>query len=120
MFTFRQHDGAFFGNGINVHGYSGFEEGKNNPDYQEHHDLGPIPRGFWTIEGPPFDTDSHGPVVVRLVPKEGTNTFDRSGFLIHGDSIIHPGMASKGCIILARVTRLAIWESGDRDLEVVE
>jgi hypothetical protein len=45
--------------------------------------------------------------------------FGRSGFLIHGDSIIRPGTASRGCIILAREIREQIAASGDADLEVV-
>jgi hypothetical protein len=53
------------------------------------------------------------------MPDRGTETFGRSEFRIHGDSIAHPGMASHGCIILPRAVRDAIWRSGDRALEVV-
>lgn len=100
-------------------GYSGAGVGKNNPAMQAIHDTGPIPCGMWEITGPPFDTTEHGPDVLRLNPAPGTNTFGRSGFLVHGDSILHPGMASEGCIIMPHDIRLKIWASGDYDLQVI-
>jgi hypothetical protein len=33
-------------------GYSGAAEGKNNPDAQEQHNVGPIPCGGYTINAP--------------------------------------------------------------------
>lgn len=120
MFIYKQSTGLLSGNGLQFTGYSGFKEGKNNPSLQDRPSVGPIPQGRWIIQGPPFDTSTHGPFVMRLLPEEGTNTFGRSGFLIHGDSIIHPGMASLGCIILPRTIREAVWHSEDRDLIVIE
>lgn len=99
-------------------GYSGHSEGRNNPDLEAQARVGPIPAGRWLIEGPPIDTASHGPYVLRLEPADGTNALGRSGFLMHGDSIEHPGDASLGCIIMPRATRQQVWESGDRDLFV--
>ena len=99
-------------------GYSGHGEGKNRPEFQEIADVGPIPVGSWTITGPPQDTPSHGPCVLRLTPSAETDTYGRSGFLLHGDSVVDPGAASMGCIVLPRPVREAIWESGDRDLTV--
>lgn len=99
-------------------GYSGFGAGKNNPAMQAVADTGPIPVGQWEI-GPPHDTPSHGPYVMALTPSAGTNTFGRSGFLIHGDSIAAPGTASHGCIILGRALREKIWQSGDHQIQVV-
>lgn len=91
-------------------GYSGATGiTKNNPDYQDIHDEGPIPQGFWQIQGPPIDTSSHGPFVLHLFPETNTNTFGRSGFLIHGDSVRAPGNASQGCVILPLSVRQAIW-----------
>ena len=46
-------------------------------------------------------------------------THGRSGLLMHGDSKEHPGSASHGCVILPRSVREEVWQSGDRDLEVV-
>jgi hypothetical protein len=99
-------------------GYSGFGAGKNNPLAQHLPDLGPIPCGYWTISGPPFDSPEHGPYCLRLDPRKGTETFGRSGFLIHGDSKTHPGEASNGCLIADHVTRMRIYQSGDRVLLV--
>ena len=66
-----------------------------------------------------FRSAEHGPYVLTLTPAPTTNTFGRSGFLMHGDSIIAPGTASKGCIIMPHDAREQVWNSGDRDLEVV-
>ncbi len=101
-------------------GYSGSGPGKNNPAMQEVHNVGPIPRGEWTITGPPVDTKAHGPYVLKLNPAPETETFGRSGFLIHGDSKEHPGTASQGCIVVSRAVREKVWTSGDKDLKVVE
>ena len=100
------------------YGYSGAGEGKNNPAMQTIHNVGPIPVGDYTI-GEPCDTMTHGPYVLRLTATEDNNMCGRSGFLIHGDSVVSPGTASEGCIILSRDIRTKIWESGDRQLEVV-
>jgi hypothetical protein len=100
-------------------GYSGANAGKNNPEMETVHNVGPIPRGNWTISGPPIDTQDHGPYVLALKPTANTNTFGRSGFLMHGESIESPGCASQGCVILPRAVREQVWKSGDRDLEVV-
>src|SRR5579883_1483500 len=85
-----------------AHGYSGASDGKNNPEMQDVHNVGPIPQGDWTITGPPVDTKTHGPYVLKLTPAIETETFGRSGFLMHGDSKEHPGTASQGCIIMSR------------------
>ncbi len=102
-------------------GYSGTGEGKNNPAMQQIHDVGPIPRGFWHIGDPECVEviGPHGPFVLPLTPADGTETFGRSGFLIHGDSIQHSGSASHGCIILNRHVREAMAASHDQLLKVV-
>lgn len=99
-------------------GYSGKGEGKNNPEMQEVHEVGPIPVGEYTI-GEPFHSATHGPFCLPLTPDSSNQMFGRSSFLIHGDSIQHPGEASKGCIILPRFVREAIHGSGERRLRVV-
>ena len=101
-------------------GYSGAEPlGKNNPDAQDIPCVGPIPQGNYTITGPPENTTSHGPFVLQLVPDPANEMFGRSGFLMHGDSIEHPGQASEGCIIMPFNVRQRVWNSSDRDLIVV-
>jgi len=120
MWTYVQKTGELLQDGSHVeNGYSGLDQGKNNPSLQAVHDLGPIPTGDWTITGPPFNSPDHGPFVLHLVPANGTNTFGRAGFLMHGDSSEHPGEASKGCIIMPRTIREKVWASGDTELTVV-
>ena len=118
--TYAQKTGELQQDGKQVaNGYSGAGEGKNNPDMQSVRNVGPIPQGDWTITGPPANTPEHGPYVLRLTPKDQTETFGRSGFLMHGDSKSAPGAASHGCIIMPRTVREQVWNSGDRDLQVV-
>lgn len=100
-------------------GYSGAGEGKNNSEMQSVRNVGPIPQGDWMIAGPPVSTPEHGPYVLRLTPKDETETFGRSGFLMHGDSKSAPGSASHGCVIMPRTVREQVWDSGDRDFQVV-
>ena len=120
MWTYAQASGQLLQNGQLVGtGYSGYDNGKNNPSMQAVENMGPIPQGDWTIVGPPVNTSTHGPYVLTLQPAQGTNTFGRSGFLMHGDSIEAPGCASHGCVIMPRAVREQVWNSGDTDLEVV-
>lgn len=118
--TYCQRTGELHQDGKHVGtGYSGAGEGKNNPSLEHVANVGPVPCGNWIIAGPPLDTHEHGPYVLRLNPEPNTETHGRSGFLIHGDSKRSPGTASQGCIILPRVLREQMWESGDRELEVI-
>lgn len=121
MWRYTQSTGALDHDGVPVGvGYSGHGPGVNNPVLQAVHDVGPIPCGLWHI-GAPIDTTTHGPFVLPLTPMEGTETFGRSGFLMHGDEVAHAGeqLASLGCIILARAIREQVAASGDDVLEVV-
>jgi len=99
-------------------GYAGKGEGKNNPDMQYVIKVGPLPVGRYTI-GRPYDTNTHGPFVLRLTPHPDNEMHGRAGFLIHADAIRFPGEASEGCIILSRKARGIIADSGDNELEVV-
>lgn len=128
MWVYRQQTGELFRDGLLVaKGYSGADDDnvdqpddhKNNPAEQEWRSVGPIPRGKWLIEGPPFTSERTGPYVLRLSPNPDTDTFGRGDFEIHGDSKRAPGTASRGCIVLPRPTREAIWASGDHTLLVV-
>ncbi len=112
------HDGSFVGSGYSGHN-DGVTNGINNPDTEQIHDIGPIPRGNYTIQ--PFfdDPGGKGPIVAHLLPVAGTDDFGRSGFMIHGDNSEANHSASHGCIILARPFRQQIQASGDTDLEVV-
>ena len=99
-------------------GYSGAGDGKNNPDMQDVPNVGPLPVGNYTI-GEPSDTKTHGPYVLHLTPDPANEMYGRSGFLIHGDSVVEPGTASEGCLVFSRAIRARIWQSGDTELEVV-
>jgi len=107
-----------YGGAIVGRGYSGRGECKNNSAKQSVPMEGPIPCGTYTI-GDVFDSESHGPVAMRLTPDPSNEMFGRSGFLIHGDSVKAPGTASEGCIIMSRPVRLAVAASPERVLQVI-
>jgi hypothetical protein len=121
MFTYKQSTGQLTLNGQPFgKGYSGMQGvGYDNPAEQFVKDVGPIPEGFYTIEGPPFNTTEHGPFVMRLTPDAANDMEGRSGLLCHGDSVVHPGAASEGCVVMPRLVREAMWSSGDRRLQVI-
>ena len=97
--------------------YSGRGPGLNNPSMENDKDIGPIPRGSYTI-GTEYTHPTEGPIVMNLEPDEGTETFGRSGFHIHGDNPQQNHSASLGCIIAPRFARQLISTSTDRILEV--
>lgn len=120
MWTWRISDGELVSpeaSPVVTRGYSGAGIGKNNPNYCSVHNVGPIPPGKYAINEP-VDTLTHGPYVLPLSPAQSNEMFGRSGFLMHGDSVIHPGQASLGCVVVPRSTREAVWQSGDRELVV--
>ena len=119
MWTFEQATGFLFHDGVEIgKGYAGHGTGVDNPSLQNVADVGPLPSGFYTI-GPAFTDPEKGPLVMHLVPDAGNQMFGRSGFLIHGDSISHPGCASEGCIVIDHDTRSKVARSPDRRLQVV-
>lgn len=119
MWTYEQSTGRLLHDNERIAiGYSGAEDGKNNPALQDQHNVGPIPVGNYSI-GAPVDTVTHGPYVLPLTPDAGNEMFGRAGFLMHGDSVVHPGTASQGCIIMPRMVREQVWNSGDNGLTVV-
>src|SRR5450755_2460166 len=74
-------------------GYSGSGAGKDNPQMEGVPEVGPIPAGTYRIGMAYDDTkrkNGKGPVVMRLTP-QNHNAHGRTNFLIHGDSIEHPG-----------------------------
>jgi hypothetical protein len=106
-------------NGLIVgEGYSGKGNCKDDATACELHNLGPIPPGIYSM-GEPEDTVTHGPFVIPLTPSPENTMYGRSGFLMHGDSIIAPGTASDGCIIMSRTTRERAAQEGDHLLKVV-
>lgn len=147
--TYEQSTGLWkSGDGLRILArcYSGAGEGKNNPDKQSVHDVGPIPTGWYTLGEPKFtkpgETSPHGPYVIPLTPDPGNDMDgdptqdlpDRGGFLAHGDNQHAPGTASKGCIVplsgrvdgtmmlYGRMLREALWaysQKENRRLQVV-
>jgi len=125
--TYSQSSGRWYdGIGVIVGiGYSGGNcgndpEGMNNPEMQELACVGPLPCGVYTL-GTPYDHLKCGPYFIPLTPDPANEMFGRGGFGVHGDLVSAPGQhkASDGCVILALDVRIAIWNSGDRDLTVI-
>jgi hypothetical protein len=118
MWTFDQSAGTMTRAGTTFHGYAGHEAGKNNPALQDAKGIGPLPRGTYRMTGI-GNSPNTGPNTITLVQTSG-DTCGRGDFRIHGDSLAHPGAASHGCVVLPPAARIAIWNSGDHLLEVVE
>lgn len=122
MWSYKQSTGELFRTGSPVTtpvavGHAGVGTGKNNPDLQCVQDIGPIPRGDWTISALTDTPSLKG--ALPLTPKTGTDVCGRKDFFIHGDSVAQPGWASQGCIILPKEVRELIAASGDLHLRVV-
>jgi RHS repeat-associated protein len=101
-------------------GYSGHGAGVNNPAAEDQQDVGPIPRGEYSI-GPqqPIGAGGRLPAAMAVTPARGNNMHGRSNFAIHGDNRRGDRSASEGCIILPRPVRNEIGNSGDNCLRVV-
>lgn len=105
MHTFEQVSGNYsLDADLWAKGYAGHGAGKNNPTAQNVPFVGPIPVGRWKI-GKPFHHPELGELTFPLVPLEGTQTFGRMLFRIHGDNPEHIGASSDGCIVLPRDVR---------------
>lgn len=129
MFQFYQSTGKFmrreYAPPINTvcfegEGYSGHGEGRNNPEMETVHDLGPIPRGLWRI-GDPVNHPRMGPLTFPLIPI-GHDAHGRTGFFIHGNNAAND--ASHGCPILDHEIREHViapnlWTEEDRRLIVL-
>lgn len=121
MWTYVQSSGALVDpdGKIVTYGYSGTPGYANHPEFQNVEDKGPIPRGLYdALE--PHDSPDHGPYAMHLVADLDNEMFGRGQFLMHGDSVTHPGTASKGCMIIPRFARERFWESGDHRIGVVK
>lgn len=98
-------------------GYAGRGDGKNNTAMEGVRNIGPLPRGLYSM-GLAYTDPHRGPVCIPLLPDALNDMKGRSGFLIHADSIADPGNASEGCIIFSLPTRKLLAESKDRWLVV--
>ena len=116
LFAYEQKTGIMKREGSYIWtGYSGHGVGTNNVEFENVHDVGPIPRGAYVF-GKPEDHPKLGPYAVPIIPKPGTNTFGRSGFYLHGDDAEHD--ASLGCIVKSPRPAREIVHEGD-ELTVV-
>lgn len=102
---------------IATNGYSGIDQGRNNPAQEMVRDVGPTPRGQYRIAAP-RNSAAVGPHAMDLTPV-AHNAHGRNAFMIHGDSRENPGRASQGCIILPPNARTQISNSRDAVLNVV-
>ncbi|MCD4652327.1 DUF2778 domain-containing protein [bacterium] len=100
-------------------GYSGHGEGLNNSDMEDVRDVGPIPRGSYTIGAARNDLGGLGPTVMNLDANEGTDTHGRDLFRVHGDNGNNDQSASEGCIVLGPAARQEISNSGDNQIVIV-
>lgn len=115
---YRIGGGQFFLNGEpRWKGYSGYPPYVNDVSAVQKKGLGPIPPGQYSI-GEPYQSPNVGPFTMALEAMPGTETFGRGDFRIHGDSSVHPGAASHGCIILPRKDREALYATGEKILTV--
>ena len=120
MWTYQQSTGKLSHNGDLVGmGYSGHGAGVNNGALESDAGIGPIPRGLWII-GPFYDDPHLGPCVAHLDPVSPDDAHGRTLFRIHGDNAEGNESASRGCIIMNRLVRLAVKSSGDTSLQVIE
>lgn len=120
MWSYSQTTGKMLRDGADfATGYSGIGEGLNNPNMQQTPNIGPIPRGLWTI-GPSYKHPELGSLCMNLYPHTQTETFGRTVFRIHADSIENYGkkVASHGCLIFNKPERQKISDSQDRTLEI--
>jgi hypothetical protein len=117
MWKYVQENGQIFQNGKYIDtGYSGSGAGKNDPAKECERNVGPIPRGWYTIGQ---EISKPTPVTLPLSADDPNYCNPpRDGFLIHGDNT--SGTASTGCIVSKRTTRVTIRDSGDNRLQVVK
>lgn len=126
MFTYKQSTGELTKDGKAWgFGFAGNEAGLNNPAAESQHNIGPIPAGKYKMLQYFPNHLSVGMCAIALIPEQ-QDKYGRSGFFIHGstnltatglDKFLH---SSDGCIVIGDCTlRLAVWKSGDLELEVV-
>lgn len=120
MWTYKQSTGEILDASMVVvgRGWAGQREGKNNPLFESVPDIGPLPSGKYAI-GEPYLNPKTGPYTMDLIPNPSNTMFGRSVFRIHGAAFLHPEFSSEGCIIQIKPVRVAIWTSGDHDLQVI-
>ena len=74
---------------------------------------------FLKVLGHAYDHERLGPVTMNLIPNEGTNTFGRTLFRIHGGNANGYQNNSTGCPVVGPNGRQQVSESNDNQLMVV-
>lgn len=102
-------------------GYSGHGPGRNQPKLEAVHNVGPIPKGLYTIGKPqccaPVPPGPHGPYILPLTPN-GHDAHGRTGLLCHGNNSKND--ASLGCLIQSFPVRQRMGGSSSHDLLVLD
>ena len=121
MWTYSQTKGRMEHNGVYMWtAYSGFGIGKNNPIYEQVHNIGPLPKGLWRF-GAAINSSDLGPLAIPILPEPGTETYGRTDFYCHGEDAETPGCSSHGCVVKSPISaREMIANSGDNYLTVIE
>ena len=101
-------------------GWADNHAGKNNANMQDKPSLGPLPRGLYTICPWEAVHDHLGPMVAFLKPYPTNEMFGRGDFFMHGPARgTKYGQESKGCVVVPRVGRQKVKDTGATILEVV-
>jgi hypothetical protein len=119
MTTFDRPVGQISGPKFVGGAYSGAPGYVDDPSAEAIKKCGPIPAGDWIIGAMVADGGKLGPNVLPLTPAEGTATYGRGGFWIHGDNAEHDETGSEGCIVTGPTVRQAIDADPDRTLTVI-
>lgn len=125
MWTYSQSTGLLTGPaGTPVTtGYAGNGDGLNNPDMQNVHGIGPLPRGEYLIgDMVAKHVTTEGKTLINalpLIPNPKNEMFNRSGFWFHGDNEAGDHTASDGCPVIPLPARMQVSDSDDRQLMVV-
>jgi hypothetical protein len=121
MFLFEVSAGEFLSDGelLSKDAYAGNGLGYNNPEMENVPNVGPLPRGMYTMVRI-YDDPETGPFTIELAPDPEDKMFGRSLFRIHGVNPERPRGSSKGCICLEPESlRITVFNSGDHRLMVV-
>lgn len=121
MLVYKIREGSFYRDGLLFlpDCYSGHGDHKNDPRFMNLSELGPLPQGAYGI-GTPFEHPRCGKYCLRLTALPGTEMYGRGGMLVHGDSSVHPGEASDGCIVSSgQPNRAKLFETGEKQLIVL-
>jgi len=100
-------------------GYTGNNNGLNNPADQFVQNSGPIPQGNYTIGPPHMPVDHLGPMALPLYADPANDMGGRFGFFCHGDNNLGNQSASDGCIIMEHDIREQMNNSDDKALVVI-